>query len=211
VKQAPAITLRIADGQVTGSDGCNRYHAPVTLDGDGFRVQTGAMVSTKMACLPEVMTRADAYTAALGRARTARMEEQRLILLGEDGATLATFETQSQDLPGTTWTVTGVNNGKQGVVSVLEGSSLTLSFSHDGKVSGSAGCNRYSGTFSAEGEKITLRSLASTRKTCRQPAKVMEQEGQYLRALKRSATARVEGDQLELRDAHGALMVGASR
>ena len=211
VKQTPAITLRIADGQATGSDGCNRYRAPVALDGNGFRVQTEAMVSTKMACLPELMTRADAYTAALGQARTARVEGPRLTLLGKDGAMLATFETQSRDLSGTTWEVTGVNNGKQAVVSVLQGSSLTLSFSREGAVSGSAGCNRFSGKFTADGEKVTIHALASTRKRCSQPPKVMEQEAQFLRALKRSATARMEGDELELRDAHGALMVGANR
>lgn len=211
VKQAPAVTLRIAEGQATGSDGCNRYRGPVALDGNGFRVQTGAMVSTKMACLPEVMTRAGKYTTALEQARTVRVEGQRLTLLGEDGATLATFEMQSQDLSGTTWQVTGLNNGRQGVVSVLQGSSLTLSFSSDGEVSGSAGCNRYSGRFTAHGEKVTIHTLASTRKKCSHPPKVMEQEAQFLRALKGSATARMEGDALELRDAHGALMVGATR
>jgi len=211
VKQAPAITLRIAEGQATGSDGCNRYRAPVALAGDAFRIQTEAMVSTNMACPPEVMTRASKYTTALERARTARIEEQRLTLRGEDGSVLATFEAQGRDLSGTTWEVTGVNNGKQGVASVVPGSSLTLSFSSDGGVSGSAGCNRYSGKFTADGEKLTIHALASTRKRCSQPPKVMEQEAQFLRALKGSATARMEGDELELRDSHGALMIGATR
>jgi heat shock protein HslJ len=168
------------------------------------------MVSTQMACPPEVTSRASAYTAALGQARTARVEGKRLTLLGEDGAVLATFEAQSRDLAGTAWEVTGVNNGKQAVVSVVQGSSLTLSFSRDGTVSGSAGCNRYSGKFTADGEKVTIRSLASTRKMCPQPG-LMEQETAFLRALRGAVTARVEGDQLELRDAQGALMVGASR
>jgi copper homeostasis protein (lipoprotein) len=118
---------------------------------------------------------------------------------------------RSQELPGSTWEVTGVNNGKQAVVSVLEGSSLTLSFSRDGTVSGSAGCNRYSGRFTSDGEKVTLQPLASTRKTCPQPAGLMEQETALLRALQGSATARMDDDRLELRDAQGALMVSASR
>src|SRR5262249_43446703 len=95
--------------------------------------------------------------------------------------------------------------------SVLQGSSLTLSFSRDGKVSGSAGCNRYSGKFTADGEKVTITPLASTRKTCPQPANLMQQEAAFLRALRGSATARVESDHLELRDAQGALTVSASR
>jgi hypothetical protein len=56
------------------------------------------MVATRMACAPEVMSRASAYTAALGQARTARMDGKRLTLLGEDGAVLATFEPQGRDL-----------------------------------------------------------------------------------------------------------------
>jgi heat shock protein HslJ len=211
VSGTPAVTLAIGGGQATGSDGCNRYRGPVALEGAGFRVRTEAMASTNMACAPEVMTRGSAYTAALGQARTARVEGQRLSLLGEDGTVLATFERQSRDLAGTSWEVTGVNNGGQAVVSVLQGSSLTLSFSRDGTMSGSAGCNRYSGTFTADGEKVLLQPLASTRKTCPQPAKVMEQETAFLRALQGSATARIEGDQLELRDGQGALMVSASR
>ena len=207
----PQITLRVAEGQVTGSDGCNRYRAPVTLDGNGFRVRTESMVSTNMACSPEAMARAGAYTAALGQARTTRVDGQRLTLLGEGGAVLATFEAQSPDLPGTAWEVTGVNNGKQAVVSVLQGSSLTLSFSRDGTVSGSTGCNQYSRKFTADGERVMLQPLASTRKTCPQPAGLMEQEAALLRALQSSATARMEGDQLELRDGHGSLMVSASR
>lgn len=211
VSGPPPITLRVAGGQVTGSDGCNRYRAPVVIDGNGFRVRAEAMVSTKMACRPEVMTRAAAYTAALGQARTTRVDGHRLTLLAEDAAVLATFEAQSRELSGTTWEVTGVNNGKQAVASVLPGSSVTVSFSPDGTVSGSAGCNRYSGKFTAEGERVMLHPLASTRMTCPQPPRVMEQEAAFLRALQSSATARMEGDQLELRDEHGALMVSASR
>src|SRR5262249_8706414 len=126
VSSAPAITLRVAEASVTGSDGCNRFRAPVTLDGNTFQVRTEAMVSPNMACGPQLMTRASAFTAALRQARMARVEAKRLTLLGEDGAVLATFEAQSQELFGTAWEVTGVNNGKQAVASVLQGSSLTL-------------------------------------------------------------------------------------
>ena len=211
VSGAPAITLQIAQGNASGSDGCNRYHGPVALDGNAFRVRTESMVSTRMACAPEAMSRASAFTAALGQARTARVEGRRLTLLGDDGAALATFEAQSRGLSGTSWKVTDVNNGKQAVVSVLQGSSLTLSFSRDGTVSGSAGCNQFSGKFTADGERVILQPLASTRRACTEPAGSMEQETAFLRALQSSVTVRMEADRLELRDGNGALMVGAVR
>ena len=210
VSGPPAVTLQISQGTASGSDGCNRYHGPVALDGNAFRVRTESMVSTRMACPPEVMSRASAFTTALGQARTAQVEGRRLTLLGDGGAVLATFEAQSRDLSGTSWKVTDVNNGKQAVVSVLQGSSLTLSFSRDGTVSGSAGCNQFSGKFNADGEKVIFQPLASTRKACT-PAGLMEQETAFLRALQSSATVRMEADRLELRDGNGALMVGAVR
>jgi hypothetical protein len=39
--------------------------------------------------------------------------------------------------------VTGYNNGKQAVVSVVIGSELTADFKADGNLGGSAGCNSY--------------------------------------------------------------------
>jgi heat shock protein HslJ len=158
-----------------------------------------------MACAPAVMKHAEAFMGALAGARSFRIEGGQLQLLSGSGAVLATLAPQSQSLAGTAWQVTGFNNGKQAVVSVLTGTTLTMAFSADGRVSGSAGCNRFTTAYTADGQKLTFGPAAATRMMCTRPEGVMEQEQQFIKALETVATARFEGDRLELRTAAGAL------
>lgn len=203
-------TLRFEGGRVFGTDGCNRYSAPFTATSETLEVGTRG-VSTQMACPPPVMQQAGVFMSALTQARTYRIAGGKLALLAADGAVLASFATQSQSLAGTSWSVTGFNNGKQAVVSVLTGTSLTMSFAGDGKVGGSAGCNRYTATYASAGQKLTFGPAAATRMMCAQPGGVMEQEQQFLKALETVATARFEGDRLELRTSGGQLAVTLSK
>jgi heat shock protein HslJ len=197
-------TATFEGGRVQGTDGCNRYTAPFTVSGSTIQVGSRG-ASTMMACAPAVMKQAEAFMSALTGARGFRVEGGRLQLLSGSGAVLATFAAQSQSLAGTAWRVTGYNNGRQAVVSVLTGTTLTMAFSADGRVSGSAGCNRFTAAYTADGQKLTLGPAAATRMMCARPEGVMEQEQQFLKALETVATARFEGDRLELRTAAGAL------
>jgi heat shock protein HslJ len=197
-------TLNFANGRVSGSDGCNRYNGSYALTGDKLRIG-GDLVATRMACPEPVMRQAEAFGSALTQATTFRRDGQRLLLLDAAGAQLATLSEQVQELAATAWAVTGYNNGLQAVVSVLRGSALTVVFAADGKVSGSAGCNHYSATYSTSGHNLRIGQPAATRKWCPQPDGVMEQEDRFLRALASAATWRLDGDRLELRTAAGAL------
>ena len=198
------ITLRFEGGRVQGSDGCNRYSASYTVSGSTLKIGPDA-VSTQMACQAELMQQADAYMSALTRTQTFRTDGGQLQLLGADGGVLAAFAAQSQALAGTSWRVTGYNNGKQAVVSVLAETTLTMAFSTDGSVSGAAGCNRYSAAYQSNGMQLSLTPAATTRKMCAQPDGIMEQEQRFLAALEMVGTLRFEADRLELRSADGAL------
>jgi heat shock protein HslJ len=178
------------------------------MDAGRFRLSE-TVTSTLVGCPPEVMKQAADFGAALHAARTLRIDGKQLSLVGEGGAVLATLAAQRQDLHGTAWQVTFYNNGKQALVSVSSGSALTMEFSMEGILGGSAGCNRYTGPYSTEAGKVHVGSLTTTRKMCGRPEGVMEQEGAFLKALGATATARIDGDQLELRDAGGALTVMA--
>jgi heat shock protein HslJ len=112
---------------------------------------------------------------------------------------------QSSDLAGTSWEVTGYNNGKQAVVSVTLGTTLTAEFGAGGTLSGNAGCNDYTASYKTEGKKISIGPAATTRKMCAEPPNIMEQEMQYLQALSTAATYRIDGSNMELRTADGAL------
>ena len=205
-----SITLRFEDGRASGSDGCNRYG--FAYSGSGSRLEfLPSGISTQMACAPELMQQAAAFTTSLTRTRAFGMASGQLQLLDAEGAVVARFDPQPEGLAGTSWIVTGYNNGRQAVVSVLNGSELTMEFSADGRVSGYAGCNRYTGSFKQDGKALSFGPAAATRRMCIEPEGVMEQEQQFLKALETVATARQEADRIELRTADGALAVTLSR
>jgi heat shock protein HslJ len=108
-------------------------------------------------------------------------------------------------LSGTSWTATGVNNGKGAVESVAAGTTITASFGTDGQLSGSGGCNQYSATFTSADGTIVIGPIAGTRMAC-DPI-VSDQETAYFAALDAAATYKVQGSTLELRDDSGALQV----
>jgi len=205
---APA-TLRFEGGRAQGSDGCNRYNAPFKAKGSALDIGPRG-VGTMMACAPDVMARAEAFSAALHGARAFRIEGGQLQLLAAGGAVLATLAPQSSTLAGTRWKVTGINNGRNALVSTLGESTVTMAFGTDGSASGSAGCNSYSARFAADGDRLRFDAPAATRKMCADP-KLMEQELQFLKALVSVTTMRFEGSRLELRDAGGALQVTATK
>lgn len=205
-----SVTLRFEAGRASGTDGCNRYTVPYAATGSTLKVGS-AGTSTQMACPPDVMQQARAFMSSLTDARSYRVDAGQLQLLGADGVVLASLAPQGQGVAGTSWGVTGYNNGKQAVVSALVGTTLSMAFSDDGRVSGSAGCNNYSGTYQSDGSSLRFGPMATTRKMCAEPQRIMEQEQQFLKALETVATVRREGDGLELRTAEGALAVSLTR
>jgi heat shock protein HslJ len=198
-------TMRFDEGRVSGSDGCNRFSGPYT-SAPGKLQFAAPRVGTMMACPTDALAqRARAFDAALSATRAYRIDAGKLLLLDAAGAELLRFDAQATGLSGTAWRVGGYNNGKQAVVGVLTGTTLTVSFGGDGRISGSGGCNTFSGSYRADAEKLSIGPLAATRKACAAPEGVMAQEGAFLRALETTATARREGDRLELRTAADAL------
>lgn len=201
--EVPAVTLAFAGGRVSGTDGCNRYTGTYQATGSGLTLGPD-LASTKMACAPDVMATASAWTAALASTRSWRIVDGRLELLGPGGKRLATLAAQSAELAGTHWKATGINNGNQAVVSVVQGTAVTLSFDANGSAAGSSGCNRYTAQYRADGTSIEFGKAAATMMACAQ-ADVMQQEQNFFRALETAQVVRVEGDRLELRTETGAL------
>jgi heat shock protein HslJ len=97
-------------------------------------------------------------------------------------------------LIGTSWTVERIEE------LVADRAPATVRF-EEGRVSGRAGCNQYSGYLQAAGAALRASELRSTRMAC--PPPVMEQETRFLAALAAVRTARHEGDRLMLLDETG--------
>jgi len=104
-------------------------------------------------------------------------------------------------LNGTGWTLTGyVHNGTP--AQALSGTTVTLDFGDDGRITGSAGCNRYFAFYEVKGTVITIGQAGSTEMYCGTPG-VMEQESTYLTLLGQATTITVKDDRLTLADAKG--------
>ena len=106
---------------------------------------------------------------------------KRLLVLLAVAASLAacaiTTREATADLPGTSWVLAELD----GVDPVAE-AAPTIEFAEDGTVSGSTGCNTFTGSVTIDGTSLEFGPLATTRMACADPA-VNEQEQAFLLAL----------------------------
>jgi heat shock protein HslJ len=103
-------------------------------------------------------------------------------------------------LDGSHWNLSAFKARDGGAAPPTPGSALTLEIS-GAQLSGSAGCNTYSGSVAHSNGAFTVGQLAVTAKSCATPDGVMEQEQEYLTALKTASAYEIEGDSLFLYDA----------
>ena len=76
---------------------------------------------------------------------------------------------------------------------------MDLIFDEDGKFSGNAGCNTYSGRYVTDGIQIVFTDFSVLMQICEEPPGIMEQESLYLRLLKGLEEYRINADEpLEL-------------
>jgi heat shock protein HslJ len=108
--------------------------------------------------------------------------------------------TQHPPLQGSVWLITQVEGEKVQAVSDTNVPNLIFDEKSQ-RVSGSTGCNRITGGYALEGDKLRFQQMASTRMAC---ISGMEQEGRILKALETIEHYRLAGEQLELLDAAGA-------
>jgi heat shock protein HslJ len=187
-----AITFE--DGGAAGSAGCNRIGASYQVDGS--TIKFGPFRMTMMACPEPQMKQEDAVTKALTGATAFEISGDQLLLKNAAGDVIVTLE---KDVPisltGREWTMTFYNNGKGGFQSAAIGSTVTATFSEDGQVTGTGGCNSYSGSFTVEGNAISFGGMAATEMACMQDG-IMAQESAYFQALGNAQRYRIEGDRL---------------
>ncbi len=198
------------DGALGGSNGCNRYNTTYTVDGDEIQINS-PMAGTLMACLDPVMAQEGVYMGALGEAVTYEISGEELTLLNEAGDALVTYSAGSNELAGTSWEVTFYNNGKEAVVSLIIGTTITADFGEDGQLTGNAGCNSYFAPFETDDNNITIGLAGMTEMFCGEPEGVMEQEQLYIAALGMADVYRIEADRMEMRTSDGALVAKFNR
>ena len=99
-----------------------------------------------MACPPPADAVERAYVDALERVAGWRSDGAELVLLDEDGAELLRYAAAS---PVGDWEATAFQTGTA-LASPLPGTEITATFADDGTLTGSAGCNSYTTTYTTE-------------------------------------------------------------
>ena len=103
-----------------------------------------------------------------------------------------------QDIVGA-WLLISTYTGRTAPLMVLPGTELNAVFSADGSVSGSSGCNQYSGTYSVSANNfLTISPLSVTQQMCSDPEGIMDQEQTYLNVLQAASGYQVSGGQLQI-------------
>jgi heat shock protein HslJ len=203
-----------------GEDGRYGVRADCNSGQGGYTFNAGALVlnpgpMTLAACPPGSYEAR--FLELLGMVDSGSRSGDRLILGLTDGGSLV-FEPLptsaalggSEVLGGTKWEVSAYNNGRGGVRTLVPATRMSIAFGLDGTVSGSSGCNTFTGTYTADGATIEIGPLATTRMMCDVEG-VMEQEEQFLAALANASLYETRGDRLQLRNADAALQVDLSR
>lgn len=95
-------------------------------------------------------------------------------------------------LDGTRWDLVAYRKTRP-----IAGRDLTVRF-NDGRIWGEAGCNRYEGSYSVQGDSIRIWKIAAEEAECEAPEGILEQEEYYLRFLSDARTYAFVGDQLRI-------------
>jgi heat shock protein HslJ len=211
--EAPIIGTAITaefdeEGRVGGSSGCNNYSTSYDVNGNQLTLGE-PLASTMMACPEEIMEQEREYLGALADTATFEISNEELIFKDVNGNELVRFDSVDQSLEGSSWQVLSYNNGKGGVTSLIIGTEITANFGEDGLLAGNAGCNGYSADYETDGNNISIGPAVSTEMACLDIEGVMEQR--YLAALGTAASYKIDGLNMEMRTADGALVATFQR
>lgn len=136
------------------------------------------------------------------------------VAIGESGekvtreAAVQVAEAPPQNqLVGTSWRLTGYYDGVGAILAPIEGTMITLTFQPDSTLTGSSGCNTFSGPYVVTGNTLAVGELNVTKQSCTSPAGIMEQENMFLSDLRAATSFLLQGNQLLLFDNSGQLIL----
>jgi putative lipoprotein len=114
----------------------------------------------------------------------------------------ASAQASDEPLENTYWKLAELGGGPVAAASGQQEAHFILHRA-DKRVSGSGGCNRFTGGYELQGERLTFKQMAGTMMAC---ANGMDTEKAFLSALGKSAQARIKQQQLELLDVSGSVL-----
>ena len=101
------------------------------------------------------------------------------------------------------WQLLSYSSPASGQKTVIPGTEITARFGPDGSLSGSGGCNNFSGGFMAFDQTLRVSNVTSSKALCPEPAGVMEQEADFLTLLQQAGRLAISAGQLTVYDSAG--------
>ena len=202
-----------ADGTASIKADCNQVGGSYQTDGSTINIVLGP---TTLAACPED-TQDQLYLTSLESAASYFFQDGQLYMdmFADSGTmrfapagTVAAPPTDTEPPAGDPETIqfTLTSFGAVGAEQpVLPGTTITALFTPD-SVSGSAGCNSYSGARTPVDDYFVIGPVAATQSNCTEPAGIMEQETAYLAGL-----ATVNGYEWVYQDVGGQQVVSAGQ
>ena len=190
------ITAVIDDAVIKGSAGCNTYAADYLIKEKGIRI-TPPIITRKTCAEPEgVMEQENQFLIDLRKSEAYWIEGDSLIFMDPNGNVTLIFRAQPVvDLTNITWKLYAYGPISQPVPA--PGSvEVTLAIGKDGQVSGSSGCNNYTGKAAVDGDAVRFELGTATMKACDPLANSME--AAYLTALASVTRGEIQQDRLIL-------------
>ena len=108
-------------------------------------------------------------------------------------AACATTASPPPALEGTRWRLTSADGGP---LALPEAQQVTAEFSAD-RIAGYGGCNQYSGSYTREGDTLTIAPVVATKRGCMGPGNEIEQA--WFALLAEPVQVARDGDALVLR------------
>ncbi|WP_458315618.1 META domain-containing protein [Mycolicibacterium brisbanense] len=191
------LTVGFDGDRISTFAGCN--HGSGTAELADGRIVT-QLASTMMAC-PPPLGDADAWVSKFFQAGPSWSLADDTLTLQSPTATVTLKDRKVVDpdrpLTGTTWQVQSVvSPDAVSTSAALERSRPTLTIATDGAVTGSTGCNRFTGHAQINGSTIEFGPLATTEMAC--VGEIGDVEHAVLRVLSNTVRSAIDADQLRL-------------
>ena len=169
------IRLRFDHGRLNADAGCNQLSGPYTVDGAVLVI--GSLSMTEMACMPPERMEQDTWLADLLGSRPTITVSGDVLVLSARSTEITLLDREVADpdraLVGPRWQVESIITG-DAVSSLPAAVEAHMTFTADGRVSGSTGCNQFSGAYQATADTITFGQIGMTKKACTGGANTLE-------------------------------------
>lgn len=200
----PSINFMAA--RYEGYTGCNYFVGSYRVDGEN-KVRLDPPAVTKAVCEDEAIKNQQEWYLTLLVTTDEYAFDGETITLSGGGKQLMTLEPlEPAPFEGTTWNYRFYQGQHPSWQPALPDTSITAVF--DGEtISGSAGCNDYTGSYTMNENEIAISEVVATRMMCAEPTDIMEQETRYLSALETATHIQISARGVQLFDAEKPIML----